>query len=287
MRHPTIEELGGRLRRGDSGAPPSNLLELRAGDGRAQVVCVHPAGGTAFCYLSLAKALPESVGVHGIQSPGVNPGESFLPTVEAMAAAYLELIEPLPDAPLILTGLSYGGLVAHEMGRRLALAGRTDVSVVLLDTPGTDDAERRASVAPADMAEFRDKLVKFNGMYPGIEDRQIEQYFHIYNHNRSTTRDHVPRSSPVRTVFMQAVKDVPDDLLQELRDFWRRRADGDFLVEPVDCDHWEMLESAEVPRVAATIESELDRLTRSRPFTGAGLTQDVAPQAPIVPARES
>lgn len=293
VRHPTIEELGGRLRRGDSGAPPSNLLELRAGNGRAQVVCVHPAGGTAFCYLALAKALPESVGVHGIQSPGVNPGESFLPTVEAMAAAYLELIEPLPDAPLVLTGLSYGGLVAHEMGRRLALAGRTDVSVVLLDTPGTDDAERRAGVAPVDMAEFRDKLVKFNGMYPGIEDRQIEQYFHIYNHNRSTTRDHVPRSSPARTVFMQALKDVPDELLQEIRDFWRRRADGDFLVEPVDCDHWEMLESAAVPRVAATIEAELDRLTRrgpltgSHPLTGSCPPKNSAPQAEIVPTPES
>jgi hypothetical protein len=35
-----------------------------------------------------------------------------------------------------------------------------------------------------DLAEFRDKLVKFNGMYPGIDDDQIEQYFRVYNHNR-------------------------------------------------------------------------------------------------------
>ncbi len=264
--HPTIEDLGGRLRRGASGTPPSNLLDFRSGDGGARVVCVHPAGGTAFCYLSLAKALPDSVGVHGIQSPGVNPGESFLPTVEAMAAAYVELITPLLDAPLVLTGLSYGGLVAHEMGRLLAAAGHDRVSVVLLDTQGTDDPGRRAAVAPVDMAEFRDKLVKFNGMYPGIDDRQIAQYFHIYNHNRLTAASHIPAPTPARTVLMQAVEGAPGPLLEEVRGFWRRRAEGDYLVERVRCDHWEMLESEAVLRVAATIEAELTGLAEPRPL---------------------
>ncbi|MEV5943391.1 amino acid adenylation domain-containing protein [Streptomyces sp. NPDC051994] len=278
--HPTIEDLGRRLRRGASGPPPGNLLDFRTGDGSARVVCVHPAGGTAFCYLSLAKALPDSLGVHGIQSPGVNPGEPFLPTVEAMAASYLELIAPLLDAPLVLTGLSYGGLVAHEMGRRLAAAGHDRVSVVLLDTQGTDDPERRAAVTPVDMAEFRDKLVKFNGMYPGIDDRQIEQYFHIYNHNRLTAASHIPAPTSARTVLMQAVEGAPGPLLKEVRGFWRSRAEGDYLVEPVRCDHWEMLESEAVLRVAATIDAELSDLAGTRPpataarTTGAGSARE-------------
>ncbi|MFE0172187.1 amino acid adenylation domain-containing protein [Streptomyces sp. NPDC059002] len=280
MLHPTIEALGERLRSGAPGTPPSNLLEFRAGEGRARVVCVHPAGGTAFCYLSLAKALPDAVGVQGIQSPGVNPGESFLPTVEAMAEAYLQLIEPLPDGPLVLTGLSYGGLVAHEMGRRLAAAGRTDLSVVLLDTQGSDDPALRVGGTPVDLAEFRDKLVRFNGMYPGIDDRQIEQYHHIYNHNLRTAAAHVTGSTSARTVLMQAGENATDELLREVRDFWRRRTAGDYQVEPVACDHWEMLESDEVLRVAATITAELDRLTAS----GAPPS---APEAGAAPAREN
>ncbi|ATL25252.1 non-ribosomal peptide synthetase [Streptomyces formicae] len=263
LQHPTIEALGERLRRGASGPPPSNLLELRAGEGQARVVCVHPAGGTAFCYLSLAKALPESVGVQGIQSPGVNPGEEFLPSVEAMAEAYLKLIEPLPDGPLVLTGLSYGGLVAHEMGRRLAAAGRERLSVVLLDTQATDDPVLRVPTEPVGMAEFRDKLIKFNGMYPGIDDRQIEQYHHIYNHNLHTSRDHVPASTTARTVLLEAVEGTTDEMLGAVREFWRRRAEGEYAVESVKCDHWEMLESSEVLRAAATIEAELARLTES------------------------
>ncbi|WP_329070842.1 non-ribosomal peptide synthetase [Streptomyces sp. NBC_01429] len=265
MLHPTIEALGGRLREGAPDRPPSNLIEFRAGDGRGRVVCVHPAGGTAFCYLSLAKALPEHYGVYGIQSPGVNPGEAFLPTVEAMAESYLRLIEPLSDGPLVITGLSYGGLVAHEMGRRLALAGHTEVSVVLLDTQATGAPAALAQTAPVEMAEFRDKLVKFNGMYPGIEDQQVDQYFHIYNHNRMTVRGYSVPSSPARLVLVQAVAEGQDGALpDEVRAFWRGRAEGGFLVERAECDHWEMLESAEVLRVAALLDAELSRL----PATG-------------------
>ncbi|MFI6473593.1 amino acid adenylation domain-containing protein [Streptomyces sp. NPDC050516] len=261
LQHPTIEALGGRLREGVTGPPPSNLIEFRAGDGAGRVVCVHPAGGTAFCYLSLAKSLPGSNGAYGIQSPGANPGEAFLPTVEAMAEEYLRLIEPLADGPLVLTGLSYGGLIAHEMGRRLALAGHTELSVVLLDTQATDDPVAQALVEPVEMAEFRDKLVKFNGMYPGIEDRQIDQYFHLYNHNRLTARDHRPAPTTARLVLVQALGGAQDPQSPaRVREFWASRTRGGLVVEPLDCDHWEVLEHPALPRVAALIDAELVRL---------------------------
>jgi thioesterase domain-containing protein len=234
------------------------------------VVCVHPGGGTAFCYLSLAKALPEDCGVYGIQSPGLNPGEEFLPSVEAMADHYLRLIEPLLDGPLVLTGLSFGGLVAHEMGRRLALSGHTELSVVLLDTQSSDEADRRAEIEPVEMAEFREKLVKFNGMYPGIDDDQIDRYFRVYNHNRLTARDYLAPSTSARLVLLQATEGLDAASVQEAGDFWRRRADAGLLIEQLTCDHWEILESAEVPRVAALLGSELARRPAARSLPPEG-----------------
>ncbi|MEV0641138.1 amino acid adenylation domain-containing protein [Streptomyces sp. NPDC050619] len=260
--HPSIEALAALVRRGSSGPLPSNLIAFRPGTGRGQVVCVHPAGGTAFCYLSLAKTLPESIGLYGVQSPGVNPGEDFLSSVEEMAESYLRLVQPHITGPLVLTGLSYGGLIAHEMGRRLARAGRRDVSVVLLDTQATDDPAARAAITSVDLGEFRDKLVKFNGMYPGIDDARIDQYFRIYNHNRATARDHLPAPSPARLVLVQATGGGPDPvLLADVRAFWQRRAEGAHRVEPLDCDHWEVLESRGAPRVARILDDELASLT--------------------------
>ncbi|MFE4373095.1 amino acid adenylation domain-containing protein [Streptomyces sp. NPDC056835] len=261
MLHPTIEALAERLRKGAApGRPGDNLIEFRAADGgRQRVVCVHPAGGTAFCYLPLAAALPGSVGVLGIQSPGINAGEIPLTTVEAMAEEYLKRVDPGPDESLVLCGLSYGGLIAHEMGRRLASAGHTRLSVVLLDTHGTEDAAERTAIEPVDAAEFREKLVRFNGMYPGIEDDQIDRYFRIYNHNRMTARDYRVPASAARLVLVQATADGEDG--SDVRAFWQRRADGGLLAEPVECGHWDMLESDQVPRVAELIAAELTRMS--------------------------
>ncbi|MDK2126025.1 non-ribosomal peptide synthetase [Parachitinimonas caeni] len=262
--HPTIEALGGRLRHGAGGKPPSNLIEFRQGDGQHRVVCIHPAGGTAFCYLSLAKVMPDDCGIYGIQSPGVNPGEAFLPTVEAMAQSYLEKLGPLTQGRLVLTGLSYGGLIAHEMGRRLAAAGHRQLSVVLLDTQGLEDPAHRAMVMPVEMEEFRSKLVKFNGMYPGIDDAQVAQYFHIYNHNRLTMRDYLTPPTAARLVLIQAMGGRDRPFWREARAFWRRRAQAGFLVKLVHGDHWEMLETAEVLRVAKVLRGELARLARQQ-----------------------
>ncbi|MGW4058156.1 non-ribosomal peptide synthetase [Amycolatopsis sp. NPDC004747] len=250
--HPTIEAQAALLR-ADRPPESGSLIEFRRGDGDARVVCVHPAGGTAFCYLPLSAALPEDAGVLGIQSPGLNPGEEPLPSVEAMAEEYLRLVGPRPGETLVLCGLSYGGLVAYEMGRRLA-EHHPRVSVVLLDTTATDDPAAKAAIEPVPAAEFREKLVRFNGMYPGIEDAQIERYHRTYNHNRRTAREHDPGETAARVVFVQA---VGEDTVPGAAEFWRRRARGGFEVVPADCGHWDMLESDALPLVAKLISAEL------------------------------
>nr|WP_237555272.1 amino acid adenylation domain-containing protein [Streptomyces sp. SID4948] len=267
MLRPTIETLAERVRSAPSEASGpaghSSLVEFRAGDGPHRVVCVHPAGGTAFCYLPLSTALPESIGVLGLQAPGINPGESVLPDVEAMAVEYLRLVDPRPDEALVLCGLSYGGLVAYEMGRLLVAAGHARVSVVLLDTRGVEGAEQRAAITPTGMAEFREKLVRFNGMFPGIDDDQVARYLAVYNHHQATGRDYAVPDSQARVVLMQAMAVEDDnngDAAARLRAFWRRRAGGGFAVQPVACGHWDMLESDELPLVASVLTAELVRL---------------------------
>ena len=73
-----------------------------------------------------------------------------------------------------------------------------------------------------------------------------------------------------------AVEDEDADVAtpRRLRAFWRRRVSGDFVVEPVACGHWDMLESDELPRVAAVLTAELHRLTTT---PGRAETEHTAP----------
>ncbi|RED45826.1 non-ribosomal peptide synthetase [Aestuariispira insulae] len=275
---PTIQALGGWIR---DGAKPEqergNLVQFRAGTGRKKVICIHPAGGTAFCYLSLAKILPEEIGVIGVQSPGLNEGEEYLPGIPAMAENYLNSLDLNHDCDIILTGLSFGGYVAYEMARLLRARGHHRTSVILLDTQGTDDPTLRNAMAPVEMAEFRDKLIKFNGMYPGIDDGQIERYFHVYNHNRMSVPGYDCPAHDGRVVFVQAMGNHPRALLHELRKFWRDRT-TDMLVTLVRGDHWELLETEEINRVASLMKREFDLLSSrsSAPATTARQTRKFA-----------
>jgi hypothetical protein len=139
------------------------------------------------------------------------------------------------------------------MGRRLA-EHHPRVSVVLLDTVATDDPAVKAAIEPVPAAEFREKLVRFNGMFPGIEDAQVERYHRTYNHNRLTAREYDPGETAARVVFVQA---VGEDAIPGSAEFWRRRARGEFEVVPADCGHWDMLESDALPMVAKLVTAEL------------------------------
>lgn len=266
--HPTIEALGGQVRGDDGRQRKVNPIVFREGTGEVNVICIHPAGGTAFCYLSLAKELPEAFGVYGVQSVGVLPGEDFLPDVGAMADYYLKLVEPLLDRPCVFTGASFGGFVSYEMSRRLHMAGNHNSVAVLLDSMGMDDPAIRNDRSTTNLEEFREKLVKYNGMYPGIDNAQIEQYHRLYNHNTLCTRTYDCQPSPAPFVLVQAMKGRNKYQLHYLRHFWRQRAQGGMWVKCTEGDHATILEGADVRRVGAIIEQVLNApspiLTRGR-----------------------
>ena len=265
MLHPTIEALAELLRRGSPEQAPGSVVEFRVGAGGARVVCVHPAGGTAFCYLPLSSRLPQQVGVLGVQSPGINAGEQLLPTVEVMAEQYLEMVDPRPEEALVICGLSFGGVIAYEMGRLLAERGQERVSVVMLDARGIDDPALRAALGPVGPEEFREKLIRFNGMYPGIGDDQVERYFRVYNHNREAASRYQASVTSSKLVYVQA--ESSQTAGPEAHAFWRARARGEFVLEKAACEHWHLLETPHLEQVADVISTEL-ALLDSDAWTG-------------------
>jgi thioesterase domain-containing protein len=132
---PTIEGLAVALREGAEPQPWTPVVSLRDAGRKPPLWIVHPAGGTTFCYGSLAVELGADQPVHTLQAIGMEPGQQPLATVEEMASLYLAgMRRRQPTGPWLLAGWSFGGLVAHEIALRLERDGTPAAFVGLIDT---------------------------------------------------------------------------------------------------------------------------------------------------------
>lgn len=111
----------------------SPLVTLKSSGSKPPFFCVHPGGGNALCYRSVAQSFDQDRPFVAIQAYGVDGGEQ-LPTVEAMARAYIDAMrERQPTGPYFLGGWSFGGLVAYEMARLLSEEGAEVGALAILD----------------------------------------------------------------------------------------------------------------------------------------------------------
>ncbi len=134
---PTVERLAALLRQEGSVAAPWGplvpLTPMDADSTRPPFFCVHPVGGSVFCYRELAAALGREQPFYALQARGLESGEPPFESIEEMATAYLEALRAAqPAGPYLLGGWSFGGLVALEMACQLEKVGER-ASLALLD----------------------------------------------------------------------------------------------------------------------------------------------------------
>jgi len=117
-------------------APWSPLVRICAGrPGRQPLFCVHSAGGNVLNYKPLSAALGAHQPFYALQAQGVDGQLAPLPTIEAMAAQYIEAMRRVdPVGPYQLVGYSSGGVIAFEMARQLQQAGAGVSLLGIIDT---------------------------------------------------------------------------------------------------------------------------------------------------------
>ncbi|WP_226941665.1 non-ribosomal peptide synthetase [Pseudooceanicola spongiae] len=117
----------------DDGLGPVVHLSPRKGDAPRRLFAIHPAGGIAWCYRGLARAL-KGAEVIGIQSPLLDPDAPLPDSLSSLAHDYCDRIEALcPSGPIHLLGWSLGGIIAHAIAAEAEARGREVGQLVLLD----------------------------------------------------------------------------------------------------------------------------------------------------------
>jgi acetoacetyl-CoA synthetase len=123
-----------RLLRSSMAAAPSNIVQVRTGEGRP-IFFLPGLSGTVLEQHELLRRMSTPRPLYAMEASGVDPSQAPEERVQAMAATYIKAVRLIqPRGPYALVGYSFGGLVAYEMARRFVLAGEALERVVLLDT---------------------------------------------------------------------------------------------------------------------------------------------------------
>ncbi|HEL3169898.1 TPA: enterobactin synthase subunit F [Stenotrophomonas maltophilia] len=135
---PTVAALATRIAEppalADHALGPVISLAAADADGPTPLFVLHPAGGIAWNYRTLARALQPARPVYGLQSPALDPKQPLPSSIEAMANDYVQRVVTLqPKGPVHLLGWSVGGILAQAMAVRLHEIGREVGELVLLD----------------------------------------------------------------------------------------------------------------------------------------------------------
>lgn len=115
---PTIAELAALMVEGTQ-AKFSPLVLLKEGGSGEPLFIVHGVGGTVLDLASVGKQIRSDGPVFAIQARGIDGQDTPLQTIEEMADFYIDAIRAASSGPYRLAGYSFGGVVAHEMARRL------------------------------------------------------------------------------------------------------------------------------------------------------------------------
>ncbi|NEO73284.1 alpha/beta fold hydrolase, partial [Moorena sp. SIO3H5] len=286
----TIEQLAASLQQEQSVTSLSPLVPIQTQGTQPPIFCVHPAGGTVFCYLELSQLLGADQPFYGLQSLGQQEGQAPLTTVEEMATAYLAAIRDIqPQGPYLLMGWSFGGMIALQMAHDLLSQGEQIAFLGLLDTYApaympdeqslSEDVEvvlelfggplaldweaLRELPSEQQAALIWEQARQANLVPPDLEAAQIERLLQLMKLNHKAMRSYSPPAYPGTITLLRAssglvavseAESIVDPTLG-----WQAVTSSPVQVYTIPGYHEYMVHQPTVTIVAETIKASIEK----------------------------
>ena len=282
FRSPTIERLAECLDHPEA-AEASTLVPLAIGGTGAPLFCIHPAGGTVFCYRELADAFAGGRPVFGVQARGLDGSQPPHTTATEMAADYATAIRSaVPTGPIHLLGWSLGGNVAYEVARHLHADGREVGMLALLDSglisgqrelseadflplitalfPGqqAESLEELRQKSPLEQLEYFVRQAAVAGIVPDDPAVVGPHIFDVFQANIKAIHEHESLPYDGALLLVRPGDQLKTGALFDDQTLGWSRLVKDVRVENVPGDHAHMLQQPAVARIAALVQARLD-----------------------------
>ena len=170
----SVDEIAEALQGVPQSSVPMLRRVIRAGRGPARRVVLIPGlHGCSHAYARLGSMLPDDREVVGWEHPGIDDRAPIPSGIDGIAELVSQgELEQAPECPVDLVGYCIGGLVAHEVARRLLEAGVDVVRVVLIDShPAQAIRDSGLSIKLQVLAPIEVAKAKFQGR---IEHRLVK-----------------------------------------------------------------------------------------------------------------
>jgi thioesterase domain-containing protein len=242
--------------------------------------CVHPAGGTVFCYRELARHLDAQRPIYGLQARGIDGCQPPHTRIEDMAADYIAAMRSVqPAGPYLLAGWSLGGILAFEMARQLAAAGQQTALLAVIDAGmvspdesfDEDDflpvllemfpdeyrpsREELQGLRPAEQLDFFRRRAQRAGVVLGGDSPVQDQHvFQAFQANLNALLEYHPRPYPGRLTLFRAADGVTA-LHRAPQLGWRPWAGGGIDEHVISGEHVHLFREPHIQAVAELLDA--------------------------------
>jgi amino acid adenylation domain-containing protein len=249
------------------------LLPIRTEGEGPTLFCMHPASGLSWCYMPLARYVPDEFRMYGLQGRGIDGISEYPDSFREMVADYIEQIRTVQESgPYHLLGFSSGGLVAHEVAVQLSAAGEDVAALILLDAfppsavqeqemrdtgtaegndmPGArpDPRDRQSEDPDAEMSHAVELVRRETGRLLGaITDDEIMILARSFQKNSELVHNHNFGQFAGRTLVGVAAKGMGDDI--PAAEMWAPYISGEISEAFLQCTHHSILLPEGLPEV--------------------------------------
>lgn len=242
---PTVALLTEALRSKDVLDGPRHLAPIQRKGSKPPLFCVHGDEANYF----LPRDLGEDQPFYGFFHQGEDGAPLRYTTVEDIAAHFIsEMREARPQGPYLLCGYSFGGLVAYEMARQLAHAGKQVPFLALFDTYapalyGPVMAQEGRWHEPIKKAVLR-RAVRFYRRRGVLLPPKL-RHFHIIDTYDKATRQYVARPYAGPMLLIRSASSRGPQHMG-----WEHLVQGGLEVAEVPGDHFSMIKDPHAPELA-------------------------------------
>lgn len=261
----------------------SSLIAMKKSKKPLNLFLIHPIGGSTHVYRDLCSSMSADINIYSLQSRALEGSEVPSTSVVSMAADYLNIIrKQQPTGPYHLAGLSFGGLLAYEMGFQLTKMNETVAFVGMFDTPGfakmpknlVENADilayllRTSNDSNLDESFFNsltleeqiDYFLKHARNLVYAEEKimhtQMRRYLDIYRANMTALFDYRPQyCEQIKNIYFFSALDEDSINAKNPETGWQALLGERCIVFKIPGNHITMLFSPNVQHVAEKIDS--------------------------------